>query len=170
MTDIVCFSRTRCVSRPSLQGGIGLLLSRNICEEYTHKAKQCKSKPKSNKNKNKKNNSLVSCQLALYECFGIEQNLDLEENPAIEVSGDRFPEKANSHMRFVFQNVHVLNIREALEVLPEAATIGSLQLDMAALTETNADWNQSKGDRISHQLSSHLQHNIVVCVSNVSTK
>ena len=52
--------------------------------------------------------------------------------------------------------------------MPEIATIGALQLDVAAFTETNIHWNQSARDKIRHQLYSHLGSSRVVCASNAS--
>lgn len=54
--------------------------------------------------------------------------------------------------------------------MPEIATIGSLQIDIAAFSETNIHWNQDNRDKMSEQLYVHLGASRVVCASNVSTR
>ena len=54
--------------------------------------------------------------------------------------------------------------------MPIKATIRALQVDVAALTETNIHWNQSNRDKVKHQLQTHLGNSRVVYASNVSTR
>ena len=43
-------------------------------------------------------------------------------------------------MRFAFQNIHGISLVTDQQVMPKTATIGALQIDIAALTETNIHW------------------------------
>ncbi|KAL7524317.1 hypothetical protein ACHAXR_000531, partial [Thalassiosira sp. AJA248-18] len=110
-------------------------------------------------------------QLTITECFGIEQDLGLPPSrlEAIEASGDHLRDKDPGILRFAFQNINGISLREGLSVMPETATIGALQLDVAALTETNVHWNQTNRDKMSGQLYSHLGASRIVCASNAST-
>ena len=54
--------------------------------------------------------------------------------------------------------------------MPETATIGALQIDVAALTETNVHWNQANREKMTNQLYTHLGHSKIVCASNETTK
>ena len=94
-------------------------------------------------------------QLTLADCFGYD---DLKEalNDAIEASGDSLIDKAPNIIRFAFQNINGISLREGLHVMPEVATIGALQIDIAAFTETNHHWDQSSRDKVTQQLYSHL--------------
>ena len=110
-------------------------------------------------------------QLTLQDCFGFDvSSLSEEENEAIEASGDPLIDKESGSVRFAFQNIHGISIREGLHVMPEIATMGALQIDVAALTETNVHWNQANREKMAQQLYTHLGHSRVVCASNVSTR
>ena len=87
-------------------------------------------------------------QLTLQDCFGFDvSSLSEEENEAIEASGDPLIDKESGSVRFAFQNIHGISIREGLHVMPEIATMGALQIDVAALTETNVHWNQANREK-----------------------
>ena len=110
-------------------------------------------------------------QLTLQDCFGFDvSSLSEEENEAIEASGDPLIDKESGSVRFAFQNIHGISIREGLHVMPEIATMGALQIDVVALTETNVHWNQANREKMAQQLYTHLGHSRVVCASNVSTR
>ena len=76
--------------------------------------------------------------MTLQDGFGINvSSLSEEENKAIEASGNPLIDKKSGSVSFAFQNTHGISIREGLHDMPEIATIGALQIDVVALTETN---------------------------------
>ena len=79
-------------------------------------------------------------------------------------------DKEETTVRFLFQNINGISFREGLDVMPETATIGALQVHVAALTDTNIHWTQSSRDKVKHQLQSRLGDSRVVCAYNVSTR
>jgi len=52
--------------------------------------------------------------------------------------------------------------------MPETATVGALQIDVAALSETNVHWNKESRDIMSQQPYTHLGNSRIVCASNVT--
>jgi len=118
------------------------------------------------RNENKKKQ-----QLTLQNCFGIDfSSLSEKENEAIESSGDPLVDKESGSVRFAFQNINGISILKGLHVMPEIATIGALQIDVAALTEVNVHWNQANRENMAQQLYTHLGHSRVVCALNVLTQ
>jgi len=81
--------------------------------------------------------------LTIQDCFGIDVlPLSEEENEAIKASGNILVVKESRTACFTFQNIHGISIRKGFRVMLEIATTSALQIDVAALTETNMHWNQ----------------------------
>ena len=115
-----------------------------------HTTNKTKGPPKYGKEKKKtlKPKRKVKQQLTLEECFGINpSSLADESNGVSEVTGDPLIDKEDTWVRFAFQNTNEISLCEGLEVMPENAVIGALQIDVTALTETNIHWNQSNRDK-----------------------
>ena len=107
--------------------------------------------------------------MTLEECFGVDpSSLSDASNGSIGTTSDPLIDKEGTLVRFVLQNINKISLREGLEVMSETAIIGVLQIDDAALTETNIYWNQSNRDKVKHQFYSHIGNSRVVCVSNAS--
>ncbi len=110
-------------------------------------------------------------QLKLEDYFG--EHLDNNSNTSqesMEATGDELISKPASSICFAFQNINGLSLREGLSVMPEVATIGSLQVDFTGFSETNLHWNRKARDALTNQLHSHVGYNKIECASNVSTK
>ena len=72
-------------------------------------------------------------------CFGIDpSHLKDLSSGAIE---DPLVDKMDMWASFAFQKINCTSLREGLDVMPKIATIVALQLNMAALTETNIHSN-----------------------------
>ena len=149
-----------------------------MCISYIPKAKR-RQKPQNKKtehNKTGEASQTVSkpkttiTQLTIAECFGFDISESDPSKGAIEATGDPLQKKAQGIIRYAFQNINGISIREGLKVMPEIATIGALDIDVAAFTETNVHWNQSTRDKVQHQLHINLGNSRVVCASNASTK
>ena len=108
-------------------------------------------------------------QLTISDCFGCLDGNNTPTN-AIEASGDALTDKDPNIIRFAFQNVNGISMREGLDVMPETATIGSLQLDVTALTETNVHWNKATQEKMTTQLYQHLGPSRIVCASHTTTE
>ena len=130
-----------------------------------------KSRKKTGKKYNKSKRSPQRMQLTIEECFGQDINsLQNKLSEAIGESGDELIEKPDGCVRFAFQNIHGISLVTDQQVMPETATIGALQIDVAALTETNVHWNEKNKEKIEIQLNRHLGSSRVVCASNVSKR
>ena len=112
----------------------------------------------------------VRLQASLLEWFGISPTTITGCNEALEASGDPLVPKPTGHVRYAFQNIHGISLRENLQVMPEIATIGSLQIDVAAFSETNLHWSQRNRDKMNEQMHMHLGAFKIICASNVSTR
>jgi len=133
---------------------------------------QCKS-PVSTSPKKKKlriqHKRKVKTQLSLENCFGISlESFSDPSSGTIEATGDPLIDKPDNCIRLAFKNVNSIGIQEGLDVMPETATIGALQLDVAGLTETNVPWSQANKDKMRSQLTRHLGESRVVCASNTA--
>ena len=109
----------------------------------------------------------VKTQLSLEDCFGI--NLKSFSDPSsrkIGATGDPLINKPDNCIRYVFQNINDIGIREGLDVKTKTATIGALQIDVAGLSKTNVPWTQTKKGKVQSQLTRHLGESRVVCASN----
>jgi hypothetical protein len=107
-------------------------------------------------------------QSTLVECFGFE-DIKGVLSKAIEASGDTLQEKDKGNVRFLFQNVNDISLRKGLSFVPEIATIGALQLDVAGFNKTNTHWNQESRGNTTQQLYSHLGNSRIICAQNAST-
>ena len=64
------------------------------------------------------------------------------ESEAIEASaGDQLIDKEEGIVHYAFQNINGISIREDIQLMPETAMLGTLQIDVAALSKTNVHWN-----------------------------
>ena len=133
---------------------------------------QCESPVSTNPKKKKlriQRERKVITQLSLEDCFGISLKAFSDPSSgAIEATGDPLIDKPDNCIRLAFQNVNGIGIREGLDLMPETATIGALQLDVAGLTETNVPWSQANKDKMRSQLTRHLGESRVVCASNTA--
>ena len=78
-------------------------------------------------------------------------------------------DKEEGIVRYTFQNINGISIREGVQLMMERATIGALQIDVAALSETSVmHWNKGSRDTMSQQLYTHLENSRIVCASNVT--
>ena len=84
-------------------------------------------------------------------------------------SGDPITDKNDNNIRFAFQNINGLSIKEYSDMLPEVATIGALQLDVTGFTELNTHINKKVRDDISQQLTSQIGPSRLACASNTSS-
>ena len=103
---------------------------------------QCKSPISTNPKKKKlriQRNRKVKKQLSLEDCFGISlASISDPSSRAIEATGDQLIDKPDNCIRYAFQNVNGIGIREGLDVMTKTSTIGALQIDVAGLTKTNS--------------------------------
>ena len=108
-------------------------------------------------------------QSNLLDWFGLDASTVTKCNEAIEASGDPLLPKARGHIRYAFQNIHGISLSRSQQVMPEIATIGSLQLDVIAFSETNIHWNRTNREKMAEQMHIHLGASRIVCASEVST-
>lgn len=80
-------------------------------------------------------------QMTLFESIGSNMPTACNPTPSIQASGDPISDKEDGIIRFAFQNINGTSLQENLDMMPEVATIGALQLDVAAFTETNIHWS-----------------------------
>ena len=119
----------------------------------------------------KTKNIPIKKQLTIADCFGYDlDSMNTRLSEAIGASGDELVNKSKDCIRFAFQNVHGIRMANDMHLMPETATIGALQIDVAALTETNIHWSKKNRELIETQMHRHLGLSRVVCASNVSTK
>ena len=109
-------------------------------------------------------------QMTIAGCFGLDISESDPSKGAIEATGDPLTSKPKGILRYAFQNINGISIREGLQVMPEIATIGALDIDVAAFTETNIHWNQTTRDKVQQQLHANIGNSRVVCASNASTR
>ena len=87
----------------------------------------------------------------------------------IEPTGDPLLEKREGIVRFGFQNIMGLSIKEGHTVLPEAASIHALQLDFVGIVEPNRVMTHENKKRISTQLNYFAGQSKLVCSSSPSS-
>ena len=109
-------------------------------------------------------------QLTLADCFGIDLQKSEHLAETIDATGDPLIAKKKGIVRFAFQNINGISLKEGVHYMPEIATIGALQMDVTAFAETTIHWNQSKKDKLCHQLYTHLGHSKIVCASEVTKR
>ena len=107
-------------------------------------------------------------QLSLHECVGTTHSTPSTPAPSIEASGDMLRDKEDGIVRFAFQNVNGISLRDNLHLMPEVATIGALQLDIVAFSETNLHWSHHNKLKMQTQMSAHLGSSQIVCASGTS--
>ena len=135
----------------------------------TSRATNNKSIPKVNKSNDASSlrpKVIRAYQPTIAECFGYDINADDPSSGAIEATGDKLINKADRVVRFALQNINGLSLREGLQVMPEVATIGALNIDFGAFTETNIHWSKEAREQMSSQLYSHLGTSRIVCASD----
>ena len=73
-------------------------------------------------------------QMTIAGCFGLDISESDPSKGAIEATGDPLTSKPKGILRYAFQNINGISIREGLQVMLEIATIGALDIDVAAFT------------------------------------
>ena len=107
-------------------------------------------------------------QTTLHDWTGNDTPLATTPSPTIEASGDILRDKPDNIVRFAFQNINGISLREDLHMMPEVATIGALQIDIAGFSETNIHWSHDNRHKMQMQMSTHLGRTELVCASGTS--
>ena len=101
----------------------------------------------------------------------LEPDPSLTEDEIAELSrpigptGDPLLEKREGIVRFGFQNIMGLSIKEGHTILPEAASIHALQLDFVGIVEPNRVMTHENKEKISSQLNCFAGQSKRVCSS-----
>ena len=88
----------------------------------------------------------------------------------LEAAGDPLEEKAESSIRFIFQNINGLKLNDGFEVAPEITAIGALQADVAGYAEINSNATNKFQDRVRSHMQAHLGTSRLITSSGKATK
>ena len=130
---------------------LSFIPSRQACTKQIN-LQQCRSPVSINPKKKKlrvQPKRKVKTHLSLKDYFGISLNsFSHPSSGAIEATGDPLINKPDNCIRYAFQNVNGIEIREGLDVMTKTATKGTLQIDIAGLSERNVPWSQTNKDKM----------------------